>query len=159
MGLLHKQRVAQKQRRTVGNKKGLESKFSNKKTQPIGQPSIEYEDRFPLDVFFPINSGVAPVHMFFSKRWKVGKVLDLIAAQGKIVNNNATETDPNKRLNLFNLRTGERLPTDKKLNELGLKLMKRDSVILEYGQELSKNIVEEFKKIKETGEEPSCIIS
>lgn len=140
----------------------LESKFSNTKHNAVGQSSIEHEDRFFLDVFFPLKSRVPPVHMFFSRNWKVGKVLDRIASQGKIVNSNATESDPSKRLNLFHIQTHERIPTDRKLVDPSVQLKQHDKVILEYGEELSDEVKDAIERVfehPESSSDSSCTIS
>merc|ERR1712176_1518435 len=93
----------------------LQQSFQNKKTNPEGKSSIEQEDRFMLDVYFPMRSKTAPLHMFFHRNYKIGRVLDMIAVQGKVVNNNATTQDVSKTLNLFNLSSTELLPTNKTL--------------------------------------------
>ena len=128
-----------------GNRKDagklLSGQFQNKTHQPIGQSSIEMPDRFHVDVYFPLKSNTPPVHMFFSKNWKVGKILDKVAEQGKVKNVNSTELDKTKRLNLFTL-DGVILPTDKKLSEIDPKVLKnRDGIILEYGEELDPSLM------------------
>lgn len=70
-----------------------------------------------------------------------GKVLDKIAEQGKVKNNNSSELDMSKRLHLFTF-DGVRLPTDKKLCEIESNILKsRDGVILEYGEALDPNLM------------------
>ncbi|KAL0478475.1 hypothetical protein AKO1_008223 [Acrasis kona] len=126
--------------------KQLSKQFSNSKFKPIGPPSIEPQDRFPLDVYFPLNSKTAPVHMYFNKSNKVGKILDVIARQGKVNNDNATELDASKRINLFNITTGLLLPTNKELQELrndGL-LQHNDGIILEFGETINLKVVEQI---------------
>ncbi|KAF0971731.1 hypothetical protein FDP41_009954 [Naegleria fowleri] len=137
----------------------LTNKFQNKPFQPIGQSSIEQQDRYYLDVYFPLNSNIAPVHMFFSKNWSLGKVLDKIAEQGKVKNNNSSELDMSKRLHLFTF-DGVRLPTDKKLCEIESNILKsRDGVILEYGEALDPNLIDEkLKNISSNASETGCIL-
>ncbi|KAG2375158.1 hypothetical protein C9374_010162 [Naegleria lovaniensis] len=136
----------------------LNNKFQNKAFQPIGQSSIEQQDRYYLDVYFPLNSNIAPVHMFFSKNWSLGKVLDKIAEQGKVKNNNSSELDVSKRLHLFTF-DGNRLPTDKKLCEIESSILKsRDGVILEYGEALDPNLVDEKLKSISSNTDTGCVL-
>ncbi|KAL9657516.1 hypothetical protein ABK040_016781 [Willaertia magna] len=142
----------QKPTKTLQPSKVLANSFQNKKFQPIGQSSIEQGDRYFLDVYFPIQSKVPPIHMFFHKGWKIGKILDKIAEQGKIINKNATEQDKTKRLNLFTFK-GEKLPTDKKLNEIDSTILSnRDAVILEYGDELNSEFIQQTLEKISNGE-------
>jgi hypothetical protein len=117
---------------------------------------------YSLDVYFPLDSKTHPVHMFFNKSNKVGKVLDIIAKHGKINNPNATELDPNKRINLFNVTTGYCLPTNKELEELrqeGL-LQNHDGVIVETGEQIDLSTVEQVadNAIKHPDDESYCIV-
>jgi hypothetical protein len=86
----------------------IEKNFSNSKLKPVGSSNIDLEDKFELDVYFPMKYQTQPIHMFFDQKWKIGKILDLICAQGKVINNNLRETDPEKKLNLFHLRNGNK---------------------------------------------------
>lgn len=102
------------------------------KSKPIGQSSIELQDRYHLNIFFPQKYSKDPICMFFNKRWKVGKVLDLICNQADVKNVNLSTTNPEEKLNIFDVNTGEALPFDKSLEELKT-LKKYDIVVLEYG--------------------------
>ncbi|EFC42534.1 predicted protein [Naegleria gruberi] len=144
------------QRKDAG--KLLSNQFQNKPLFPVGQSSIATQDRYFLDVYFPINNQIQPIHMFFSKTWSVGKVLDKIAEQGKVKNNNSTELDLSKRLNLFNF-DGVKLPTDKKLSELPPSLLKsRDGIILEYGEALDPTVIDQTLKDISEGSSSGCLI-
>lgn len=146
----------------------LERRFANSKHEPIGNASIEEFDRFYLDVYFPVQHKRAPLHMFvnfaqlftnrfFNKSMKIGKVLDCIAEQGKVVNNNATELDASKQLNLFNLDTGERLLNNKKL--LDMPALNRHAVMLEFGEVMSEQVYETIAKAFENPNDTSlCTI-
>jgi predicted nucleic acid binding AN1-type Zn finger protein len=168
---LHKQREERRERKQrleiakavksgdyKKQRKVLQNSFSNKKYQPIGQSTIEFEDRFPLDVYFPMKSKVPPVHMFFHRNWKCGRVLDQIARQGKIDNNNNVTLDEEKRLNLFNISSTELLHPSKTLQELRDEgsLEPGDGVILEYGPVLDPAIPEAFQKAVQNPNEINC---
>jgi len=120
--------------------------FENSSGDPIGQKSIEMHDRVYLDVFLPYRSKKKPYHAFFSLKWPVGKVLDKIAAHGKLHNLNATTSDPSQRLVLYALPSGAPLPmSDKLQNCMDLGLIKkrgRTAVILEYGPSLNEEVQE-----------------
>jgi len=142
--------------------KVLQNSFVNKKGQPIGQSSIEFEDKFPLDVYFPMKSRVPPVHMFFHRNWKLGRVLDQVARQGKIDNKNHLTLDEEKRLNLFNISSTESLEPNKTLQELrdvGA-LMPNDGVILEFGPVLNPEITDAFQKAVQNPNEAAanCVV-
>jgi hypothetical protein len=100
--------------------------------------------------------------MFFNKSNKVGKVLDLVAKQGKLNNPNATEQDANKRINLFNVSTGYCLPTSKELQELAKEglLNNHDGVIVEVGQEIDVQRVEQAAQdvIKHPDDNSMCSV-
>lgn len=53
-----------------------------------GQSNIPKESRIHLEVIFPLVSGVPSKFLFFNKAWTVGKVLDVIASEGNIINKN-----------------------------------------------------------------------
>ena len=114
LGLIHKEnkesrekkKIEVKKSTKVNPKKMIEKNFSNSKLKPVGSSNIDYEDKFELDVYFPMKNKVQPIHMFFDQKWKIGKILDLICKEGKIINNNLRETDPEKKLSLFHLRNG-----------------------------------------------------
>lgn len=106
------------------------------KSKPIGQTSIELQDRFELNIFFPQRYNKDPICMFFNKRWKVGKVLDLICKQADIKNDNLNTTNLEEKLNIFDVITGNIIPFDKTLEEL--KTIKRhDIIVLEYGTKMN----------------------
>eukprot|EP00761_Pharyngomonas_kirbyi_P012368 gb/GECH01012395.1/.p1 GENE.gb/GECH01012395.1/~~gb/GECH01012395.1/.p1 ORF type:complete len:243 (+),score=51.31 gb/GECH01012395.1/:1-729(+) len=153
---LHKQRAARQMRKDISEisennkskvkKRKLDTKsihFANKKFNAVGQASVQHKDRVFLDVFFPLDSRVQPLHMFFNRRWVTGKVLDKIAVQGKIPNTN-NRVSEEKQLALFNLRTQEKLPNSKTLEQLlqDGKIKQRDNIILERGLELDKQVLE-----------------
>jgi hypothetical protein len=122
----------------------LEGKFVNSKNNPKGQSSIEEDDRFHLDVFFPIEGNQQPIHMFFSKNWRVGKIIDIIAKEGGLENVN--EIDKEKRYYLFNLLTGERLINSNLIKDEG-NVKSYDPVFISKGLEIDKQIIEKFSLI------------
>jgi predicted nucleic acid binding AN1-type Zn finger protein len=124
--------------------------FSNTKSNPIGSSNIDPIDRFDLDVYFPRKTGKQAIHMFFSKNWKIGKILDTICKQGEIHNENPTTTDLEKRLNLFHIPTKSMLPPAEYLKDLQF-CKKKDPVLLEYGTKIEFSDIE-----KEEIEENKC---
>jgi len=145
--------------------KAFESAFENSKMKPVGQSSIEPDDRFTIDMFFPVTSHHKPTHMYFHRNWKVGKVLDHVCRYGKINNENAHQLDPEKRLQLFHLRNGYALPNDQTLEELkedGV-LMPGDPVILEVGTFITEKILLDFENaessLKNSDDIKQCMLS
>ncbi|GBC07236.1 hypothetical protein RclHR1_07320009 [Rhizophagus clarus] len=115
-------------------KKNKKIEVMKLKSKAQGDSSIPASTRVYLSVDFPHDSKVSNKPMFFNKEWTIGKVLDKIAAAGKVTNNNnkLPLDDPN-RLILVNKETGNMLEMDKKLGEIvengdNIYLEKRESI-------------------------------
>ncbi|KAL6070575.1 AN1-type zinc finger protein 1, variant 2 [Balamuthia mandrillaris] len=81
-----------------------------------GDERIPAENRYYLEVLFPMDSKVQPKMMFFNKNHVVGKVLDIIADAGRIENlNNKMGAE---KLYLISVNTGEPMPNATKLCDL-----------------------------------------
>jgi hypothetical protein len=74
-------------------------RMMNQRSKAVGNSSIPEDKRFYLEVIYPMDSKVAPQVMFFNSSWSIGKVLDVIAEQGKIANRNH---EPNQPVSLKN---------------------------------------------------------
>jgi len=100
------------------------------KASAIGNKSIPVDKRYYLEVIFPLEGNVQPKLMFFDSSWAVGRVLDLIAAEGKIPNNN--DKPGSTRLYLISLKTGFPLDNSLLLKELGSNVLQSgDGILLE----------------------------
>lgn len=115
----------------IKREKDEKIKFSNTLQTPIGQSSIEEEDRFYLKIFFAMESNLQPVHWYFNKTKIIGKVIDMISDKGSISNKVVEPNDP-KRLNLYDLKTGECI-TDINKALKDSKLKNGDFVVIERG--------------------------
>jgi predicted nucleic acid binding AN1-type Zn finger protein len=61
---------------------------------------------FPLIIVFPRSSGVAPKRLSFNPKFVVGKVLDMIATEGKVANrNNVAGIADDEKLAIYRLST------------------------------------------------------
>jgi len=120
------------------NPTALKVRLMKMKMQAKGDSKIPADKRFYLEVVFPLNSGVAPKLMYFDPRWSIGKVLDLVAEAGNIVNKNNVIQDKNSKLHLIALKTGEPLPNEKYLDTLSTDVLQSgDAVMLDTLQALS----------------------
>eukprot|EP00026_Physarum_polycephalum_P013708 Phypoly_transcript_14136.p1 GENE.Phypoly_transcript_14136~~Phypoly_transcript_14136.p1 ORF type:complete len:282 (+),score=25.85 Phypoly_transcript_14136:110-955(+) len=109
------------------NPTALKVAMMKMKLHSEGDDKIPHERRFYLEVVYPIESGVNPKMMFFDSNYSIGKVLDLIAAAGKIENNNNKVTS--EKLHVILLKTGVPLPNDGTLGKID-NLNSGDSVLL-----------------------------
>jgi len=120
------------------NPTALKVRLMKMKMQAKGDAKIPADKRFYLEVVFPLNSGVAPKLMYFDPRWSIGKVLDLVAEAGNIVNKNNVIQEKNSKLHLIALKTGEPLPNEKHLDTLSADVLQSgDAVMLDTLQALS----------------------
>jgi len=99
------------------------------KTKAIGNASVPQDNRFYLEVIYPLESKSQPKLFFFSPGTTVGKVLDVAADAGGIENRNNQANA--QKLCLVSLKTGQPLPTSLELKDLGEILQSGDSVLLE----------------------------
>jgi len=112
-------------------------KFSNNSLSPIGDESIQIEDRYPLCVFYSdAESEIHSKFMFFHRKFTVGKILDCLEDQNLLKNTHHVH----ERLNLFVVRQN----SVHKLNHIDrlcnldpTKLRKGDCVVIEYTLSLS----------------------
>ncbi|KAL6070574.1 AN1-type zinc finger protein 1 [Balamuthia mandrillaris] len=119
----HKQRQASVLSRIEGFLKNHRNKKQSAKVQLMrmkstakGDERIPAENRYYLEVLFPMDSKVQPKMMFFNKNHVVGKVLDIIADAGRIENlNNKMGAE---KLYLISVNTGEPMPNATKLCDL-----------------------------------------
>lgn len=77
------------------------------KQQAKGDPKLDLEKRFYVEVHFPYDSKVKPMWVYLNKNFSVGKSVDIICDLGKITNRNDKPGQP--KLYLFDLATGEKL--------------------------------------------------
>lgn len=128
------------------NKKLKIDYFENISGSPIGQNTIEVQDRIYVDVFYPYRSKRKATHFYFSKKWPIGKIIDKITSHGNIRNQNAETQDPTKRLQLYSLPSGVILPVSETFQDLINKKIipprGKIPVILEYGPNLDEEIKE-----------------
>eukprot|EP00301_Raphidiophrys_heterophryoidea_P014953 c23439_g1_i1.p1 GENE.c23439_g1_i1~~c23439_g1_i1.p1 ORF type:complete len:326 (+),score=57.18 c23439_g1_i1:92-979(+) len=107
------------------------NKFSNTKATAVGDANVASDKRLLLAVQFPQDSPLqqAQQWMFFDGSMKVGRAIDVIAKQSRVVNEN-NKVPNEQRLKLYG-KDGLELETSKSLIECGLKPENR--VILERG--------------------------
>ncbi|PRP86777.1 zinc finger, AN1 type domain 2B [Planoprotostelium fungivorum] len=94
------------------------------KTKAVGNNNVPPENRFYLEVIYPINSGVEPKMFFFNPEWSIGK-----ADSGKITNNN-NQANADK-LHIVSLKSGQPLPNSLSLKDVEEVLTSGDAVLLE----------------------------
>jgi len=99
------------------------------KNRAIGDVNIPPEKRFYLEIVYPLNSKVQPKLMFFSSTATVGRILDIVAKEGKIDNRN-NQPDAEK-LHLISLKSGEPFPYSAELGSLLPKLKSGESLLLD----------------------------
>eukprot|EP01006_Ploeotia_vitrea_P066693 TRINITY_DN954_c0_g1_i1.p1 TRINITY_DN954_c0_g1~~TRINITY_DN954_c0_g1_i1.p1 ORF type:complete len:475 (-),score=58.55 TRINITY_DN954_c0_g1_i1:1012-2436(-) len=114
-------------------------KFSNNIYSPVGQSSIEQQDRIHLDVYFHPDVKTPPCHMFFNKVWSVGRCTDLIGIHAKVVNENANPNTPEeKKWRLFDMATGKGLCHSSSLDDSCLQ--DHDCVMLLQGTTINETL-------------------
>ncbi|PVD20872.1 hypothetical protein C0Q70_19035 [Pomacea canaliculata] len=120
------QRVSQILGQCKGQKKSFKTARSREmaakvalmklKAQANGDCSIPETERVFFLVFMPLSHGHPPKALFFSKRWTVGRITDLIADKAGITNLNNTSS--NMKLRLFIQDNGKVLSSDQVLADL-----------------------------------------
>ncbi|XP_059147738.1 AN1-type zinc finger protein 1-like [Physella acuta] len=102
------------------------------KEKAVGDQGLS--ERVYFRIILPLESKKLPLHLFFSKVWSVGRVVDYSADKASVTNNNNTSAE--KKLCLFHADTGARLPADKKLSELmedqSTFILNGSTLVLEY---------------------------
>jgi len=94
-----------------------------------GNPKIPESKRMYLEVVYPTKSKIHPKLMFFNEEWSIGKVIDVIADAGGIIN---TNNKPGaEKLCLYSLKSGEVLPSSAPLNSLSTEISAFDSILLD----------------------------
>jgi len=113
-------------------------KLMRLKQNATGNNSIPDDQRCYFEVVYPMDSGVHPKMLFFSRNHTLGKVLDVAAAEGSIENfNNKMGAE---KLYLFSLKTGKPLPTNTKLCDLDPDTLETgDALLLEKLSNLDKD--------------------
>jgi len=109
------------------NPTALKVAMMKMKMRAKGDERIPPERRFYLEVVYPIESGVVPKMMFFDCNFSVGKILDKVAEEGKIQNDNNKANS--EKLFIILLKTGTPLPNDLLLKEID-GLVSGDSILL-----------------------------
>jgi predicted nucleic acid binding AN1-type Zn finger protein len=105
----------------------------------LNKPNLENEDKLYAHVYFPYQSYIQPVRLFFDNKWSVGKVVDLLADFVKVPNHNSKlPFDSNERLNLylFNGQEMIQLNNSAKISDLvnsGVLRNKESVIVLERG--------------------------
>jgi hypothetical protein len=99
------------------------------KTKAIGNSKVPADQRFYLEVIYPIDSKIEPKMMFFDRENSIGKVLDLVADAGNVKNENNKPDAP--KLHLISLKTGEPIPNSTLLKDLSASLQSGDPILLE----------------------------
>eukprot|EP01103_Thecamoeba_quadrilineata_P020919 TRINITY_DN9254_c0_g1_i1.p1 TRINITY_DN9254_c0_g1~~TRINITY_DN9254_c0_g1_i1.p1 ORF type:complete len:301 (-),score=20.39 TRINITY_DN9254_c0_g1_i1:58-909(-) len=113
---------------TSTNKKKPIPSESVLKQKAKGNTNIPESKRFYLEVVYPTNSQIQPKLMFFNEEWSIGKVLDVIADAGGIINNN---NKPGAEKLCLLSKSGEVLPSSVPLNSLTPKVSAFDSILLD----------------------------
>jgi len=112
------------------NEKTRKIALMKNKANATGPPNLPPEKRFYLEVIYPANSQVEPKWFYFDENRKYGVVLDEVAAAGKIKNYNDVPNAP--KLQLFAVKTGQKLPLNKSIKELKDFVASCDPILLEY---------------------------
>ncbi|KAH9504950.1 AN1-type zinc finger protein 1 [Bulinus truncatus] len=86
------------------------------KGKALGDQGIPQNERIYFNIFLPQEVKKPPCALFFSKVWKIGRVIDVIADKVSITNRNNTSFE--KKLCLFHADTGVKLPTGQSLVEI-----------------------------------------
>ena len=84
-----------------------------------GSSSIPSSERFHLEVIFQLPTSAKPANnkmLFFSRRWTIGKTIDVAAKEGKLINRN--HMPGVEKICLISLRDGQPLPTAETLSSL-----------------------------------------
>eukprot|EP01098_Paradermamoeba_levis_P017162 TRINITY_DN968_c0_g1_i1.p2 TRINITY_DN968_c0_g1~~TRINITY_DN968_c0_g1_i1.p2 ORF type:complete len:151 (-),score=47.66 TRINITY_DN968_c0_g1_i1:112-564(-) len=111
--------------------------LSKIKQKAEGNSGIPMESRIYFEVHFPRSSNKPTKFVFFDKKWKVGKVLDVVAEKGGIVNEN--HKPKTNKLRLFSLTSQNELQNSMTLEELEKSkvIASGDSILLERDEFLS----------------------
>ncbi|KAI9031113.1 hypothetical protein DFJ74DRAFT_764229 [Hyaloraphidium curvatum] len=98
-------------------KLNLQIEIMKLKQRAKGDPAVPMESRVYLTVRMPKEAGGADEPCFFHRDWTVGRIVDLLAKQGKVANRNNVSSDPGDLLALFSAE-GARFDTARTLGEL-----------------------------------------
>eukprot|EP00667_Euglena_gracilis_P016725 EG_transcript_17535 len=119
-------------------------RFANTPQTAIGPTSVASEDRVVFPVYFAPEIAAPPCHMYFSRRWVVGKVVDQVCAQAKLKNEN-NRVPEEEQYRLFNLKFCVPLPGNATLASLAPELQPGDPLMLARGLDLPPAVAEEVQ--------------
>uniref|UniRef100_A0A6B2LCY2 AN1-type domain-containing protein n=1 Tax=Arcella intermedia TaxID=1963864 RepID=A0A6B2LCY2_9EUKA len=108
--------------------------FNKMKATATGDNKVPMDQRFFLEVIYPVASNVEPKFFFFDKSKRFGNVLDFVASTGKIKNENNVAGKP--KLVLASLKTGAPISLSKVLGQSQELVNSGDAILLEYEQNL-----------------------
>jgi len=106
------------------------------KSSATGDAKVPADQRFYMEIVYPVESNVPSKLFFFDQSKRFGQVLDQVATAGKIKNENNIPGKP--KLVMVSLKTGESVPLGNKLEEAKQFINSGDAILLEYDTNLPK---------------------